>query len=69
MSCYTTLHHTYSFSYNIRPISVVRFWMSKGLILSVRAEFILFIINFLKILSQQILAGVILVGRLGVLLS
>ena len=54
----------------IRPISVLRFWMLRGFdpcgILMLRGGTIMSIGNFPAILSQRILVGIILVGRLGV---
>ena len=58
------------FSCLLRPISVLRFWISEGLTSSrisiIRGGILMSIGNFLEILSQAILAGIILVWRLGV---
>ena len=56
---------------HLRPISVLRFWILEGfdssIILSLRGEIIMCIGNFPEMVSQQILAGIILVERLGIL--
>ena len=54
-----------------RPISVLRFWtdfrgFDSSRILSARGGILVSMGNFLEILSQQILVGIILVWRLGV---
>ena len=58
------------FSCLLWPIAVLRFWISEGLtssrILILRGGILMSIGNFPEILSQAILAGIILVWRLGV---